>query len=79
MQQINSLVLDKFSRLLDSVRAQLLWLFNEFVRNNVTGTDGLCWNLLRQVAGGDVSTRNLWLAERIVDVLSDNRWVVSEM
>lgn len=47
--------------------------FREFVRAGITGADALCWNLVRQVAGGDVSNRNLWLAENLLEMFVENR------
>lgn len=64
---------ERFPRLLDSVRTQLLWFLKELVRANVTGTDTLIWNLMRQIAGGDVTPRNIWLAESLMDLLVDQR------
>lgn len=58
---------------MDSVRSQLLWLIKELVRANVTGTDMLIWNLMRQIAGGDVTPKNIWLAESLMDLLVDQR------
>ncbi len=69
-----SLVAERSARLLDSVRAQLLWLLKELMRTNVNGTDNLVWNLMRQIAGGDVSPKNLWLAESLMDLLIDQRY-----
>ena len=76
LNYLNSLVVEKFLRLLDSARAQLLWLVKELVRANLTGTDNLIWNIMRQIAGGDVSPKNLWLAESLMDLLMDQRYVV---
>jgi len=50
--------------------------FRELVRASVNGAELLCWNLLRQVAGGDISNRNLWLAENMLEMFIENRpWV----
>lgn len=67
------LVAERFPRLLDSVRGQLIWLLKELMRANVNGTDNLIWNLMRQIAGGDVSPKNLWLAESLLELLTDQR------
>ena len=55
------------------MRTQLLWLIKELVRANVSGTDNLIWNLMRQIAGGDVTPKNIWLAESLMDLLQDQR------
>jgi integrator complex subunit 3 len=43
------------------------------VRASINGADLLCWNLMRQVAGGDISNRNLWLAENMLELYAENR------
>jgi len=73
LSHLTQLVVERFPRLQDSVRIQLLWLIKELVRANVTGTDMLIWNLMRQIAGGDVTPRNLWLAENVMELLIDQR------
>ena len=67
------LVAERFPRLLDSVRGQLIWFLKELMRANVNGTDNLIWNLMRQIAGGDVSPKNLWLADSLLELLTDQR------
>nr|CAG4636812.1 EOG090X0205 [Ceriodaphnia reticulata]SVE72794.1 EOG090X0205 [Ceriodaphnia reticulata] len=73
LSHLTQLVIDRFPRLLDSVRTQLMWLIKELVRANVTGTDMVIWNLMRQIAGGDVAARNIWLADTLMDLLIDQR------
>nr|CAG4650774.1 EOG090X0205 [Simocephalus serrulatus]SVE94097.1 EOG090X0205 [Simocephalus serrulatus] len=73
LSHLTQLVAERFPRLLDSVRSQLMWLIKELVRANVTGTDMVIWNLMRQIAGGDVAARNIWLAETLMDLLTDQR------
>nr|CAG4641495.1 EOG090X0205 [Eurycercus lamellatus] len=73
LSHLTQLVVERFPRLQDSVRSQLMWLIKELVRANVTGTDMLIWNLMRQIAGGDVAARNLWLADSLMDLLVDQR------
>ena len=50
-----------------------VYVIRELVRAGVNSVDLLCWNLMRQIAGGDVSNRNLWLAEMMLDIYSENR------
>nr|CAG4646849.1 EOG090X0205 [Megafenestra aurita]SVE92248.1 EOG090X0205 [Megafenestra aurita] len=73
LSHLTQLVAERFPRLLDSVRNQLMWLIKELVRANVTGTDMVIWNLMRQIAGGDVAAKNIWLAETLMDLLIDQR------
>ena len=46
--------------------------FRELVRAGVNNVDSLCFYIMRQIAGGDVSNRNLWLAESILDIYQEN-------
>ena len=56
--------------------SQILWLTAELVNSSVMSTDGLCHALIRQVAGGDMSPSNLWLAENLLAIFSNNRSAV---
>ncbi|XP_074594263.1 integrator complex subunit 3 [Brevipalpus obovatus] len=73
---INHIVLERYSKLQDVCRAQLIWVVRELIRNSIANTETTVINLLRQIAGGDVSAKNIWLAEKMIDLLQDNRsWV----
>ncbi len=48
-------------------------LDREMVKGGVNGADMLCWNLMRQIAGGDISGRNLWLVEGMLDIYLEHR------
>ena len=52
---------------------QVLWLSRELVKNSVTGADTVINSLMRQVAGGDIAPKNIWLTESLLDILSENR------
>lgn len=64
---------DKWLKIIETARIQILWLMKEFVKNNVAGTDGTCFALIRQIAGGDINPKNVWLAEQMLDLFSENR------
>lgn len=70
---LNQLVLDKYLRLNDVTRSQLLWLLREMIRTSVTNVDNLCLSLLRHAAGGDISPRNLFLVDALLDIFQENR------
>lgn len=55
---------------------QLMWLVRMLVRSGIGHVEGVVWCLLRQMAGGDVSPRNIWLAESLCDLLRDQRSVM---
>lgn len=65
--------LDKWNRLLDPPRKQILWIVREMVHNNIAGVDNLCWNLMRNAAGGDISPTNIALIEYLLDLFQDNK------
>ena len=41
--------------------------------SQVQGMDLICWNLMRQIAGGDTSVYNLWLADSLLDIFIKHR------
>lgn len=43
------------------------------MKNSINGTDGVVYNLMRQIAGGDVTPKNIWLAEHLLDTFIENR------
>ncbi|KAH0534446.1 integrator complex subunit 3 isoform X2 [Cotesia glomerata] len=76
LSHLNQLVLERYLRLNDTTRSQLLWLLRELIRTNIAGVDNLCLSLLRHAAGGDISPRNIYLVEALLDIFQDNRpWV----
>ncbi|XP_041665808.1 integrator complex subunit 3 isoform X1 [Cheilinus undulatus] len=75
--KINQILMEKFLKLQDVPRTQLVWLVRELVKSGVMGADGVVMTLLKQIAGGDISTKNLWLAESVLDILLDQKeWVL---
>ena len=70
---LNQIVLEKYLKLNDVARSQLLWLLREMIKANVTNVDNLCLSLLRHAAGGDISQRNLFLIDSLLDVFQENR------
>ncbi|XP_028047540.1 integrator complex subunit 3 isoform X2 [Monomorium pharaonis] len=70
---LNQLVLEKYLKLTDITRSQLLWLLREMIRTSVTNVDNLCLSLLRHAAGGDISPRNLFLVDALLDIFQENR------
>lgn len=76
LSHLTQIILEKFSKLQEACRNQLIWLIKEMVKNSLTAVDSLCYHLLRQIAGGDVSTKNIWLTEALLDIFIENRaWV----
>ncbi|KAG7256457.1 hypothetical protein CRUP_017232, partial [Coryphaenoides rupestris] len=74
--KINQILMEKFLKLHDVSRTQLVWLVRELVKGGVMGADGVLMTLMKQIAGGDLSSKNLWLAESVLDILLDQKeWV----
>ncbi|KPP78306.1 integrator complex subunit 3-like [Scleropages formosus] len=77
LMKINQILMEKFLKLQDVCRTQLVWLVRELVKSGVLGADGVLMTLMKQIAGGDISSKNLWLAENVLDILVDQReWVL---
>lgn len=72
---LNHLVMEKWLRMTDIARSQLLWMMRELIRAGVTGIDNVCYNLMRQAAGGDISPRNIVLIDYMLDIFMENRLV----
>ncbi|XP_063981917.1 integrator complex subunit 3 isoform X1 [Diachasmimorpha longicaudata] len=70
---LNQLVLERYLRLHDTGRGQLLWLLREMIRTSIAGIDNLCLSLLRHAAGGDTSVRNLYLVEALLEIFQECR------
>ncbi|XP_076231655.1 integrator complex subunit 3 isoform X1 [Calliopsis andreniformis] len=70
---LNQLVLERYLRLNDVTRNQLLWLLREMIRTSVANVDNLCLSLLRHAAGGDISPRNLFLVDALLEIFQENR------
>ena len=73
LTELQRIVSDKWLKVKDSVRTQVIWMIKELIRNHVATIDGVIWTLMRQVAGGDVSHKNLGLADSLMDVFSEHR------
>ncbi|GLH05303.1 Integrator complex subunit 3 homolog [Gryllus bimaculatus] len=73
LSHLSQLLMDRYVRLKDVVRSQVLWLVREMIRNAVANVDNLCWILMRHAVGGDVSSKNINLIEALLDIYQDNR------
>lgn len=73
LNHLSQLVLERYTRLNDLSKSQLLWLLRELIRSAVNNVDNLCWNILRHAAGGDVSPKNLFLVDNLLDIFIEHR------
>lgn len=69
VQVVNEL----FEKLVDSARNQVIWVTRELVDVFPEGFSALLVSLLRQIAGGDFSSVNMWLCFEMVNLFLD-KW-----
>ncbi|KAH8375711.1 hypothetical protein KR009_006738 [Drosophila setifemur] len=67
------LVAEKYAKLTEVARRQLIWVLREFVKHQVLSVENVIWNCLRQAGGGDASQRNLFLVESLLDIFIEYR------
>merc|ERR1719233_1950317 len=76
--EINRILLGKYSSLMEPIQQQLIWLVRELVRSGIPGAEDVCWNTMRNIVGGNVNTRNLWLADQMMNIFTENKsWLYS--
>ncbi|NXH28099.1 INT3 protein, partial [Myiagra hebetior] len=73
LNKINHILMEKYPKLQDTCRSQLVWLLRELVKSGVLGADGVCMTFMKQIAGGDVTAKNIWLAENVLEILTEQR------
>ncbi|KAH8362458.1 hypothetical protein KR084_004829 [Drosophila pseudotakahashii] len=72
------LVAEKYTKLTEIARRQLIWVLREFVKHQVLSVENVIWNCLRQAGGGDASHRNVFLIESLLDIFIEFRtWLES--
>lgn len=73
LNNLSNLILERYLKFQDTTRNQLLWLIKEMIRNAVTGVDSVCWNLMRYASGGDITPKNIFLVESLIDIYVENK------
>ncbi|VVC95246.1 unnamed protein product [Leptidea sinapis] len=73
LNNLSNLILERYLKFQDTTRNQLLWLVKEMIKNAVNGIDSVCWNLMRYASGGDVTSKNIFLVESLLDIYIENR------
>ncbi|KAL3684874.1 hypothetical protein R1sor_002896 [Riccia sorocarpa] len=63
------MVNESYTKLLEQSRTQMLWLLRQLINLSASDVDNLCLSLLRQVAGGDLSAGNVWLASELLQIM----------
>ncbi|XP_050319375.1 integrator complex subunit 3 homolog [Bactrocera neohumeralis] len=79
VSNLTMLVAEKYGKLTEVARRQLIWLLRELVKHQVLLVENIVWNCLRQAGGGDVSIKNIFLVEGLLDIFIDYRtWLESQ-
>ncbi|XP_055918367.1 integrator complex subunit 3 homolog [Eupeodes corollae] len=73
LTNLTMLVADKYTKLTDVSRRQLIWLLHELVKNRVLNVENTIWNCMRQAGGGDISPKNISLIEGLLDIFIEFR------
>ena len=73
VNKLLQLISEKYIRLTDAVKTQIMWLTSQFVVSNIGGADAICHALLKQAAGGDLHATNIWLVESLLNLFMQNR------
>lgn len=73
LTKTNQLIFERWLKLLDTARQQIVWFCKELVKNTVNGAESVCASLIRQMAGGDVTSKNIWLIESCLDIFAEYR------
>ncbi|XP_067625597.1 integrator complex subunit 3 homolog isoform X2 [Eurosta solidaginis] len=79
VSNLTMLVAEKYGKLTEVARRQLIWLLRELVKHQVLLVENIVWNCLRQAGGGDVSVKNIFLVEGLLDIFIEYRaWLESQ-
>lgn len=73
LSNLSSLIIERYLRLHDTARSQLLWLIRELIRYAVNTVENTCWNLMRYASGGDITPKNINLIESLLDIYIENK------
>lgn len=73
IDKLNFLVMEKYRRLCEGVQVQILYFLREIIKSSIPMADMICFSLLRQIAGGDLSPKNVWLSESLLSIFIDQR------
>ncbi|CDW56316.1 integrator complex subunit 3 [Trichuris trichiura] len=73
LTKANWIVIEMFAKLVDTAREQLLWFFREAIRSGIAYMESITLNMFRWCLVGDLSARNLWLVDTMLNLLLENR------
>lgn len=76
---LNIIIIERLSKLKDHSIKQIFWITQQLMKANIASSETICSALIRQTAGGDLSSKNLWLIENLLGLFIENRhWVVNQ-
>eukprot|EP00743_Colponemidia_sp_Colp-15_P009348 GILK01010219.1.p1 GENE.GILK01010219.1~~GILK01010219.1.p1 ORF type:complete len:1151 (-),score=163.04 GILK01010219.1:154-3606(-) len=79
VSELQRLVGEKYSRLLETPRSQLIWLLNECIKLNIRDVDSLIGVFLRHIQGGDIGNRTISLTTSLVEIFKEHRaWLLQQ-
>lgn len=70
---LKRLIIDKYPKLQDTCRRQLIWILQELIKLKVHDVDNLCSALLRHIAGGDLNPKNIALTNAVLKLFLDHK------
>lgn len=75
---LNMIIIERLQKLREHSIRNIIWLTNQMIKANITSAENISFSLMRQLAGGDLSPKNLLLIECVLELLIDNRnWLIS--
>ena len=75
---LNMIIVERIHRLPNHSIKQIFWMTNQLIDGGVPSAENTCSNLIRQTAKGDLSPRNLFMVENLLDLLTENRaWLMN--
>ncbi|EGG17458.1 integrator complex subunit 3 [Cavenderia fasciculata] len=76
---LKRLVIEKYHKMADLPRTQVLWILNELIVSNHHDAEAICALLMRQMFGGNITTRNIQLINSVLTLLNNNKqWLISK-
>lgn len=75
---LNMIIIERITRLSNYSLKQIFWVTSQLLKAGANTAETTCSNLVRQTAKSDLSARNIFMAENLIDLLCDNRsWLVN--
>ena len=80
ISNLSSIALESYSKFLDLPRQQYIWLLKELIKARLTNIDKVMSIQLRNIQGGTLNEKNMWLIDQVLDILNDNQdWLNSNV